>query len=198
MTDSITKNKWMTVPNFFSYIRIASVPFLFYIAWKDYPNLFLIVLVLALSTDAIDGYFARKLNQVTTLGTTLDSIGDTAMYMTILPCAWLLWPELIMQNIEYIIIVMLAFIVPMIAGFIKFGRMPSYHTWLAKITTVLLSVTVFIWFATEIFWPFKISVFIQVIVMIEYLAITFHLKKWRGNIPSYWHATGRFGKLHEN
>jgi CDP-diacylglycerol--glycerol-3-phosphate 3-phosphatidyltransferase len=192
MTDSITKTKWLTVPNFFSYIRIASVPFLFYIAWKGYPNLFLIVLALALSTDAIDGYFARKLNQVTTLGTTLDSVGDMAMYLTIPPCAWLLWPELIIQDFAYIVIVMLAFIIPMIAGFIKFGRMPSYHTWLAKITTILLSLTVLIWFATGIAWPFKITVIIQVIVMIEYLAITAHLKKWRGNIPSYLHVIGKF------
>lgn len=191
MTDSITKTKWLTVPNFFSYIRIASVPFLFYIAWKGYPNLFLVVLALALSTDAIDGYLARKLNQVTTLGTTLDSVGDTAMYMTIPFCAWLLWPELIKQDLVYIVIVMLAFIIPMIAGFIKFGRMPSYHTWLAKITTILLSLTVLIWFAFGIAWPFKITVIIQVIVMIEYLAITAHLKKWSGNIPSYLHVIGR-------
>jgi CDP-diacylglycerol--glycerol-3-phosphate 3-phosphatidyltransferase len=192
MTDSITKTKWLTVPNFFSYLRIASVPFLFYIAWKGYPNLFLIVLAVALSTDAIDGYFARKLNQVTTLGTTLDSVGDMAMYLTIPPCAWLIWPELIIQDFAYIVIVMLAFIIPMIAGFIKFGRMPSYHTWLAKITTILLSLTVLIWFATGIAWPFKITVIIQVIVMIEYLAITAHLKKWRGNIPSYLHVIGKF------
>jgi len=194
MTDSTTKTKWLTIPNIFSYIRIASFPFLFYIAWKGYPNLFLVVLAVALSTDAIDGYLARKLNQVTTLGTTLDSVGDMAMYLTIPPCAWLLWPELIKQDYIYIVIAISAFIIPMIGGFIKFGRMPSYHTWLAKITTILLSITVLIWFAIEIVWPFKISVFIQVIVMIEYIAITIRLKKWRGNIPSYWHVTGGFNK----
>lgn len=193
MTTDTIKTKWLTVPNFFSYLRIAAVPFLFYIAFKGHPNLFLIVLALALSTDALDGYFARKLNQITTLGTTLDSVGDTAMYLTIPPCAWLLWPDLIKQDFAYIIIVLLAFIIPMVAGFIKFGRMPSYHTWLAKSTTILLSFTVLIWFATEIVWPFKISVYIQIVVMIEYLAITVFLKKWRGNIPTYWHATGRFG-----
>ena len=133
MTDSITKTKWLTVPNFFSYLRIASVPFLFYIAWKGYPNLFLVVLALALSTDAIDGYLARKLNQVTTLGTTLDSVGDTAMYMTIPFCAWLLWPELIKQDLVYIVIVMLAFIIPMIAGFmVVFSKLITFGTTLAS------------------------------------------------------------------
>ncbi len=182
-----TKTKWITIPNIFSYIRIIAVPFLFYIAIKDYPNLFLIVLTFSLSTDAIDGYLARKLNQITKLGTTLDSVGDAAMYFTIPPCAWILWPELIKQDYMYIVVALLAFVIPMIAGFIKFGRMPSYHTWLAKTTTVLLSITILIWFATEIVWPFKISVLIQLLVMIEYLFITIKLKEWRGNLASYWH-----------
>ncbi len=187
MIDKTFKDKWLTVPNVLSLLRIFSVPVLVYLAYQDYPNSFLIILALALSTDALDGYFARKLNQITTLGTTLDSIADTAMYLTITVCAWLLWPELIKKDYIYIVIVISAFVTPMIAGFIKFGRMPSYHTWLAKITTILLSITALFWFITQIVWPFKIAVIVQVLVMIEYIAITLHLKKWRGNIKSFWH-----------
>ncbi len=128
---------------------------------------------------------------MTVLGTTLDSIADTAMYFTITVSAWLLWPELIKKDYVYIVIVVTAFVIPMIAGFIKFGRMPSYHTWLAKITTILLSITALFWFITQIVWPFKVAVLFQVLVMIEYIAITLHLKKWRGNIPSYLHVIGK-------
>lgn len=192
MAKNTFKDKWLTIPNIFSLLRIFSVPVLLYLAYIGYPNIFLIVLTLALSTDALDGYFARKFNQVTVLGTTLDSIADTAMYFTITICAWLLWPDLIKKDYVYIIIVISAFVIPMIAGFIKFGRMPSYHTLLAKITTILLSITALFWFITQIVWPFKIAVIVQVLVMIEYIAITIHLKKWRGNIPSYLHVIGKF------
>ncbi len=180
-------NKLFTLPNIFSMIRIVMVPILLYAAYTNQPNLFLVLAVFALSTDAIDGYLARKLNQITKLGTTLDSVGDMVMYITIPFCGWLLWPELIMKEIIYIIIVMIAFVVPMIAGFIKFGRMPSYHTWLAKISTTFISVATIIWFITEMAILFRIAVFIQVCVLIEYIAITLRLKEWRGNIPSYWH-----------
>jgi len=191
MNDKTFKDKWLTIPNILSLLRIFSVPVLLYLAYKEYPNIFLIILALSLSTDALDGYFARKLNQMTVLGTTLDSIADTAMYLTITVSAWLLWPELIKKDYVYIVIVVTAFVIPMIAGFIKFGRMPSYHTWLAKITTILLSITALFWFITQIVWPFKVAVIFQVLVMIEYIAITLHLKIWRGNIPSYLHVIGK-------
>ena len=186
-------NKWLTIPNIFSLSRIFSVPFLIYLAYKGHENPFLILLVLALSTDAIDGYLARKLNQITKLGTTLDSVGDMAMYFTVPIGAWLLWPDIIKERYIYIIIAMLTFIIPILYALIKFGWMPSYHTYLAKFSTINLSITCLIWFATKIFWPFQIAVLIQILVMTEYLAITIYLKKWRGNIPSYWHATGKLG-----
>ena len=188
MSDKTNNNKWLTIPNIFSILRIMAVPVLIYIAYSGHPNLFIILAAIALSTDAIDGYLARKLNQITTLGTTLDSVGDMVMYFTMPFCGWLLWPEMIMENIWYIVVLMIAFIVPMIAGLFKFGRMPSYHTWLAKSSTIYISIATIIWFATKNILLFKIAVLIQILVMIEYIAITIRLKKWRGNIASYWHV----------
>lgn len=187
MTGETKKSKWLTIPNLFSLARIASVPILIYLALIDRPNLFIILAIISLSTDAIDGYFARKLNQITKLGTTLDSVGDMMMYFTMPLCGWILWPEMIMQEIIYIIFVMIAFFVPMIAGILKFGRMPSYHTWLAKTSTMFISIATMIWFIWEYPLLFRIAVLIQLLVMLEYIAITIRLKTWRGNIPSFWH-----------
>lgn len=180
-------SKYFSLPNLFSIARIIAVPILICFAYSDYANLFLIGAIIALSTDFIDGYLARKLDQITKLGTTLDSIGDMMMYFTMPFCGWLLWPDMIMREITYIFFVMLAFIVPMIAGMIKFGRMPSYHTWLAKSSTMFISIATMIWFIWEYPILFRIAVVIQILVMIEYIAITLRLKVWQGNIPSYWH-----------
>ena len=188
MAGTSIESKWLTIPNLFSLARIVSVPVLIYISLIDRPNLFLILATLSLTTDAIDGYLARKLNQITNLGTTLDSVGDMMMYFTMPLCGWILWPEMIIKEIIYIIFVMIAFFVPMIAGLIKFGRMPSYHTWLAKTSTMFISVATLIWFIWQYPTLFRIAVIIQVFVMIEYVAITIRLKTWRGNIPSFWHV----------
>ncbi len=193
MTDHTEKNNWFTVPNMISIFRIASVPVLLTLAWYQFPVAFLILFAIALATDALDGYFARKLNQITELGTKLDTWGDTAMYFTAPICGYWLWPDLVNKDLITILIFWIAFIIPIIFAVSKFGRMPSYHTLLAKINTVLLSFAVLIWFIFQFPWIFRFAVFLELMIMIEYIAITIYLKEWRSNIPTYWHATGRFG-----
>ncbi len=198
MTSNIKKTDWLTVPNIISLLRIASVPVLLTLAWYQFPITFLILFAIALATDALDGYLARKLNQITELGTKLDTWGDTAMYFSAPICGYWLWPDLVSRDFLTILIFWIAFIIPIIAAVLKFGRMPSYHTILAKINTILLSFAVLIWFVFGFPWLFRFAVSLELLIMVEYLAITIYLKEWKGNIPSYWHATGRFGKSNEN
>ena len=79
MTNNTEKRNCLTAPNVISLLRIASVPFLMGLAWYGYPIIFLILFAISRDTDALDGYLARKLNQITELGTKLDTWGDTAM-----------------------------------------------------------------------------------------------------------------------
>lgn len=65
-----------TVPNVISFGRLALVPvFLWCIVDGAYLNA-LIVLIVASVTDALDGWLARTLNQVSNLGILLDPIAD--------------------------------------------------------------------------------------------------------------------------
>jgi cardiolipin synthase len=65
-----------TIPNLLSMLRLALVPpFLVLIIVGDYVAA-LIVLIVASLTDLLDGYLARRLNQVTRLGQLLDPAAD--------------------------------------------------------------------------------------------------------------------------
>ena len=65
-----------TIPNVLTMLRLALVPvFLAFIVIGDYVAA-LIVLVVASLTDALDGYLARRLGQVTRLGQLLDPAAD--------------------------------------------------------------------------------------------------------------------------
>lgn len=65
-----------TVPNVLSMLRLALVPaFLVFIVIGDYVSA-LIVLVIASLSDLLDGYLARRLDQVTRLGQLLDPAAD--------------------------------------------------------------------------------------------------------------------------
>ncbi|MET0975550.1 MAG: CDP-alcohol phosphatidyltransferase family protein [Leifsonia sp.] len=65
-----------TVPNVLSFLRLALVPFfLGYLIAGDYIAA-LVILVISSATDFLDGFLARRLNQVTRLGQLLDPAAD--------------------------------------------------------------------------------------------------------------------------
>lgn len=66
----------MTVPNLLSMLRLALVPVFLYLLLNERYLLAIVVLALSSLTDYLDGYFARKFNQVTRLGQLLDPAAD--------------------------------------------------------------------------------------------------------------------------
>lgn len=74
-TGAVGTKIW-TVPNVLSMLRLALVPaFLVFIVLGEYVSA-LVVLVIASVTDLLDGYLARRLDQMTRLGQLLDPAAD--------------------------------------------------------------------------------------------------------------------------
>ncbi len=69
-----------TVPNLVSFTRLAAIPYFWWVTLvaKDIPQAALLIFVIG-STDWIDGYLARRLDQVTELGKFLDPLADRLM-----------------------------------------------------------------------------------------------------------------------
>ncbi|MBN2024102.1 MAG: CDP-diacylglycerol--glycerol-3-phosphate 3-phosphatidyltransferase [Pirellulales bacterium] len=75
MAEPATKNLF-NLPNQLTSLRLVLTVVMFvFIAWEFYLTSF-ILFVIAASTDWLDGYFARKYGQVTTLGRILDPFAD--------------------------------------------------------------------------------------------------------------------------
>ncbi|MFM5967985.1 MAG: CDP-alcohol phosphatidyltransferase family protein [Micrococcales bacterium] len=81
--------QWGTVPNVLSSIRLALVPVFLLLLVNSKFTSALIVLAVAGITDYLDGYFARKFNQVTRLGQLLDPAADRLyIFSTLVGLAW--------------------------------------------------------------------------------------------------------------
>jgi CDP-diacylglycerol--glycerol-3-phosphate 3-phosphatidyltransferase len=66
----------MNLPNGLTLMRIFLVPLLVAVLLTKYSVIAVIVFLAASLTDLLDGYFARKRGQITTLGTLLDPVAD--------------------------------------------------------------------------------------------------------------------------
>lgn len=176
------------IPNLLSAFRLTASPVLLYFAWSGKPTHFLVLLALSFLSDCLDGYLARRLNSSSELGARLDSWGDFAIYMTAPLSAWWLWPEIISREAYYVLIAIVSYVLPLIIGFIKFGRLPSYHTWSAKGAAILMSLAIFLLFLFDIVWLFHFAVIFHALGACEEIAMTFILTEWRCNIPSLWHV----------
>jgi CDP-diacylglycerol--glycerol-3-phosphate 3-phosphatidyltransferase len=78
----ITAADFVRVPNLVSLLRVALTPVMVYLLWKGDNTSALICLALMIVagiSDGLDGYLARRLNQVTQLGLVLDPVADKIM-----------------------------------------------------------------------------------------------------------------------
>ena len=176
------------IPNMISGIRILCAPILLFLAWEGYRKAFIVLLLASLVSDAIDGYIARKFSVSSKVGTRLDSLGDMAIYLTVPICAWWLWPQILKQEALFVFIAIAAYVVPLIAGLIKFRKIPSYHTLGAKIAAVFMSTAILLMFLTEFTWIFRIAAIFQVVVACEEVLITIQLPRLQSNVKSFWHV----------
>ncbi|MBW1729006.1 MAG: CDP-alcohol phosphatidyltransferase family protein [Deltaproteobacteria bacterium] len=170
------------IPNILSLLRIIIAPVLLFFAWNGYKNYFLAFLILSLLSDAVDGFIARKFEISTSTGAKLDSFGDMATYLVIPLCAWWLWPEILKQEAPYVLMTICSYIFPLVAGILKFHKVPSYHTYGAKIAAVIMSIAILFLFLTELRFIFKFAAIFQVIVALEEIAITIQLPYLKSNV----------------
>jgi len=178
----------MSIPNALSTFRLVAAPVLLILAWYDQEWAFLILFVLALCTDAMDGYLARKWHQTSKLGNFLDSLGDFVIYVALVPSAWWLWPEIIEREAVYVGLAVTALLLPAAVGLLKYRRVPCYHTLGAKCVGLLMSIAALLLFAWDYPWPFRIGVVILLLASCEEILITLVLPRNTGNVLSLWHA----------
>jgi len=83
---SFTQERWrdniFTVPNFISILRLCAVPiFVVLLINKDDPLSAAILLSILGATDWVDGWVARRFNQISELGKILDPTADRIMFL---------------------------------------------------------------------------------------------------------------------
>jgi len=177
--------------NWLTLMRLGLAPVLLMIAAGGHRREFLAVLGLSLLSDAIDGPIARFLHRASALGARLDSAADIATWLVLPVCAWWLWPHIVIDQAPLVLIAAVALAAPAACGLLRFGRLPSYHTWGAKASSVAMAIAVACLLLGGPVYPLRIAVAILAMAAIEELCITMVLPKPATDVFSLLHALRR-------
>ncbi len=180
--------KNFNIADWFSFYRILAVPLLITLIWLGERELFTWFLLISYSTDAIDGFLARKLKISSARGSQLDSIGDQITLVVGLIGLLVFENEFIKTNYILILIAFLPYILQMLIAFYKYGKATAFHTYLAKSSAVLQSVFIlFTLFFAPVYWLFYLMIIIGVLETIEEIALIYMYDKWVDDVKGvYW------------
>lgn len=174
------------LPNVLSGFRIGMVPVLLVLAWTGARGPFGLALAASLLSDAADGYAARRLDARSELGARLDSWGDLATWAVLAPCALWLWPEVLWGERIAVGVALASFGLPTLVGWLRFGRLTSYHTWGAKAAAVSMAIGVPALLLLDAAWVFRAATAVLALSALEEIAITARLPGWRADVPGLW------------
>lgn len=129
-----------TIPNILSYLRILMIPPFMYLFLKGKYLESAIVIVLSGLSDCIDGFLARRLNQITQLGKMIDPVADKLTLIAVGVCLSVTEPMII----PVIFILALKDILMLIGASVLLKKhiMPVASAWYGKVGTVCFYVSV--------------------------------------------------------
>ena len=157
------------------------------------------MLVISFFTDAIDGYLARRFGVTSIMGSRIDSVAaDLTVLMAVI--GLVVWEQgFVVQEFTFIILLFAVYLVQLISALVKYGRITSFHTYLAKLAAVLQAVfLILVFFLPE--WPltlFYVTVVVTVVELVEEIILVWLLPKWEADVKGLYWVLKKMHVLHQ-
>ncbi len=165
-----------TVANMLTYLRfILIAPFMYFFIHENYLAAAICIGVSGLS-DCFDGVVARKLNQVTALGKTLDPIADKLTLISVAVCMLIYMPSLL----PLMLILVVKDTLMLTGGLILLTKKiaPPLSKWYGKAATVIFYLSVFLIIFHKAVFHYENPTMQTVLFIITALAMLFALSNY--------------------
>ncbi|WP_273565750.1 CDP-alcohol phosphatidyltransferase family protein [Maribacter halichondriae] len=181
--------KNFNIADWFSFYRVIAVPLLVALLWFGERELFTWFLLISYSTDAIDGYLARKLKITSARGSQLDSIGDQLTFSMGLIGLIIFETAFIKANIILILIAFVPYLLQMVIAYFKYGKATAFHTYLAKFSALVQGVFI-LWllFFGPVYWLFYFMIVLGLLETIEEITLIFMYDTWVSDVKGFYFA----------
>lgn len=164
--------------------RLCAAPLLVGLVFLGEVRLFSILLPVSFFTDLIDGTLARKFKVQSVFGSRLDSIADDLTILAGIVGVFVLEPGFISENRVTVGVLITLLVAQNAVALIKYRRVTSFHTWLAKIAAVVQGMFLILLFLLpEPIYPlFYAAAIVSVLDLAEEIIMVAILKEWRADV----------------
>lgn len=134
------RNQNLTVPNALSALRILIVPFFTWAFLTGHTIIATVLLLISGLSDMLDGFIARKFNQITELGKMLDPLADKLTQGMVAICLAVKFP--VIRPVLIIFIVKELGMLCCASVLLHKKKRPSAAKWYGKVATAMFYVSV--------------------------------------------------------
>lgn len=169
--------------------RLVAAPVMIFFIFQGNFDLFKWLLPVSFFTDLVDGTLARKFKVSSIFGSMLDSIADDLTIVAAIIGAFVFKFDFIRNNFIIVIIMIVLLILQNIYALVKYKKLSSFHTYIAKIAAVLQGLFLILLFLLPqpLIWLFYAAAFVTILDLLEEIILVKILRIWEINVKGiYW------------
>ncbi len=176
------------VPNVISVARIVATPVLVYLALTDREEPYKWLLLVALISDIVDGLIARSFSFTSKLGSRLDTLADTMLWVAAIFGIWKFHPAPVTDYWIVVVLVLAFWIIEYVLALLRYGKLTSFHTYTVRAGAYALGIftmSLFLWGLQP--WLLYVAAARSILGNLEELIIIAFLPKWTSDARGlYW------------
>jgi phosphatidylglycerophosphate synthase len=169
--------------------RIVAAPVLILLALTGNLDIFKWLLPVSFLTDLLDGTLARELKVTSIFGSKLDSIGDDLSFAAAVVGIFAFKVDFILHNVIIIVSLMGLYLFQTISALVKYGKITSFHTYLAKLAAIFQGCFLVLLFLlpAPLYWLFYTAAILTIIDILEEIIVLIYLPVWESDVKGlYW------------
>ncbi|MBD1384329.1 CDP-alcohol phosphatidyltransferase family protein [Mucilaginibacter rigui] len=175
--------------NAITFYRLLAAPVLLTLLFNDRLAVFKWLLVVSFLTDAIDGYLARRYKVTSAFGSILDSVSDDLTIAVAIIGITLVNPEFLRKELVLVAIQVLLFVTQICFALIRYHKISSFHTYLAKFVTIFQAIflVVFYWLPEPVYALFYAVSALTILDLLEEIMLVLVIPRWETDVKGlYW------------
>lgn len=169
--------------------RLLAAPVLLFLVLSRHTWLFAWLLGFSFFTDLVDGFLARRYGVSSVAGALLDSIADDLTVVVGIVGLFYIRPQFFGEQYPIIVSLAILYLLQVTMALIRYGRVSTFHTYLAKAATLFQGSFLILFFFTlsPILPLFYTAALITALQLVEEIVLVLLLPRHEKDVKGlYW------------